>query len=134
MIPAPEGIVAYFKDGDSDRVLSQNVIAFDDDGTALVLPNKGDQLVAAGSFRNFHSLDFTGGETDEDTITAVPGGGWMAEYKDPEDGTLEWNGPVVAWLVDRSGFASPIVANDCNSAGTVEAIGNKMRIYYPEPS
>ena len=78
MMQAPPGIFALFtQEGPPRRVSRKSVIAFGDDGAALVAGEWG-SLVPAGQLAGFDRLTDSG---DGPEFTAlIPAGGWRIEY------------------------------------------------------
>ncbi|WP_420032281.1 hypothetical protein ACN2WE_05305 [Streptomyces sp. cg28] len=104
MIPAAQPYRARFKHEKGGRASYTflTVIAWDDDGHALVVDSKRGLLVRASSYGNFDTL----WEGDNPVVGAIPGGGWAAVFKE-DDGTLEID-PLVAWHVYPNGTLSPV--------------------------
>ncbi|MER0422791.1 hypothetical protein [Streptomyces microflavus] len=63
-------------------------------------------------------------------VAALPGGGWMAEYKQ-DDGSLEAY-PLVAWLVLADGEMVPRDASGEGDAHDPRDVGNFQRLYHPD--
>jgi hypothetical protein len=75
LIPAPRGLTARYKDGDSKHWHHKPVIAFDDDGHPLVIGDgKRDRsLIRADSYVNYGGL---GDDPYPAVIALLPAGGW----------------------------------------------------------
>lgn len=101
------------------------VIAWDDDGRALVVGDKG-RLVPASTWRNFHDVR----PCDAEVIAAIPGGGWIAEYTNP-DGTVHTS-PIVTWIVRSDGSCAPLDTDGAGYVDTVVSVSNLHRIYHPD--
>ena len=100
MIPANKSHIARFKNDDSSfRKYSElPVIAWDDDGHALVVDAERGCLIRANRYKNFHNVE----EAEFDVVTAVPGGGWQAVFERP-DGT-RFADPTIAWKIHTNGY------------------------------
>ncbi|MFF6859915.1 hypothetical protein ACFY9H_31610 [Streptomyces bacillaris] len=81
---------------------SKPVIAWGDEGQALVVDERSGRLVPANDRRTFIGLS----EGGQPVVAAIPGGGWSARYKN-EDGTFTVD-PLVAWTVRSDGTFAPI--------------------------
>lgn len=124
MLPAPRGLRAHFGPGaqpaqgdpptegaqadDEDEDDGESfceVLAFDEDGNALVIDEKEGKLKPANSYSNFlglYQLD------DERTfVGAIPSGGWQVQ---DGDRPVE---PLVGWALTVEGDAQPIRAYGC---------------------
>lgn len=133
MIPATTPYEVYYKGTDNEGKPytwpGPQVIAWDDDGAPLVIPDSHKQarrLQRATDYGNFSHV----APADSPTVAALPGGGWRVEYKN-DDGTL-WSAPLVAWHIRASGETIPI---DCDSTGYADNptdSSNFVRIFHPE--
>lgn len=131
MIPA-RGYSAQFRivsDGGNERVVgglagdSQNtcevpVVAWSDDGQALVVDRKGGGLRVAATVAGFVRL------VHKTEVTIVPGGGWMGDFDDDITRTTM---PVVAWRIEDDGDGRPLFTID---TGDVAADGC-VRVWHP---
>lgn len=128
MIPATTNVECQFEgdrgDGTKYRYTSNPVIAWDDDGTPLVLGDGA--LVSAERYRNFIGLV----EADAPVVAALPGGEWRAEFKD-DDGTIH-STPLLSWNVRADGTATPIVAGSDGDVYDPCEVSNFSRLYIPE--
>ncbi|MDG9717432.1 hypothetical protein [Streptomyces sp. DH24] len=97
---------------DTTNHSTKPVVAWDDDKVALVVDEKTGRLVDASSYSNFAGLME---DRAPRIVATMPGGGWMAEYRDDDGTTFSFT--VVAWnvkddgdmepaCVDRDGFVS----------------------------
>lgn len=120
MIPA-HGHLAWF--GDTKCL---PVVAWDDDGHALVSDGKG-ALVRASSFSDFDRVEGTSGVEEH----AIPGGGWFAEYRIP--GQIRRKAPVVAWQINELGFGVPLVAGRTAVLRPGESC-EVLRVWHPDES
>ncbi|MGW0779049.1 hypothetical protein ACWD01_36920 [Streptomyces sp. NPDC002835] len=104
MIPAQHPYEAHYKQEEDGRTgfRSKPVIAWDDEGQALVVDERTGQLVPANNGRTFTGLS----EGGHPVVAAIPGGGWSARYKHP-DGTSTLD-PLVAWTVHSNGTLTPV--------------------------
>lgn len=126
MIAANPGHIALFNDNNGSYNHSKPVVAWDDNGAALILDEKLGALRPARDFTNFVRV------TEDDTlptVAAVPGSGWQFEYTDDEGDTF--HAPVVAWAIDTKGYAQPIAADCQLGFGMPEAAGNLHRLVHP---
>jgi hypothetical protein len=135
LIPAPAGIVARYRHEDDGRVhfTEKAVIAFDDDGYALVISDKTGQsagrLVRADTYRNFSSL--SDNPEYADYMTLIPAGGWRVELTG-KDGS-RWSEPLVGWALNTDGT---VVSLSTDSTGSVDDfdlyVKDGYRIYHPD--
>ncbi|MFD8640821.1 hypothetical protein ACFV14_10985 [Streptomyces zaomyceticus] len=72
------------------------------DGDALVVDRRAGQRVPAATLPHFRGLQ----EAESSVAGVVPGQGWSVAY--PDGAAPD---PVVAWVVDRHGYALPLIAN-----------------------
>ncbi|MDT9689416.1 hypothetical protein Q5762_13930 [Streptomyces sp. P9(2023)] len=72
------------------------------DGDALVVDRRLGTRTPASNLPHFRGLQ----EAESSTVGVVPGQGWSVAYAD--GAALD---PVVAWVIDRSGYALPLIAN-----------------------
>ncbi|WP_428956170.1 hypothetical protein [Streptomyces sp. cg35] len=104
MIPASASYNALFKrDEDGPQEYSSlPVIAWDDEGRALVVDLERGKLMPASGYKGFERLV----EADERAVAAVPGAGWSALLKRP-DGTT-YTDPTIAWRIDVNGYVEGV--------------------------
>lgn len=98
MIPESGHITACFTTLKEGHRLHEylRVVAWDDDGNALVPDADSGRLVVARNQPGFNGLE--GVETDSKTpVALIPGGGWIADHGDG------YTAPVVAWGVSGDG-------------------------------
>jgi hypothetical protein len=111
MIPARRGLSAFFKGRDGRPSREEEVHAFNDAGSAMILGDNG--LVPARGFPDFAYV----GDTMRDTyqyVSMIPGGGWMVRVFWSDDRTGEsgtYDTPVVAWALTVSGSIKPLTYN-----------------------
>jgi len=130
IIQAPPGIVARYKnparDGHPVRHTERPVIAFDDEGHALVLGNNG--LVSASWHGNFDRLS---DEPDHgDYLSLIPAGGWRAEYAG-KDGS-RWSEPLIGWALKPGSIIVPLATDSAGDVEDFESYGGEYRIYHPD--
>jgi hypothetical protein len=126
LIPAPKALQAHYEREDHGaRHITRDVLAFDDDGTPLVLGGKthGWRLVSASAYPGFAGIY----EGDRPFVTALPADGWRVEYADDNGGN--WSEPVVGWGVTSDGYA---VALGDSGDGLATPISGEIRIYHEE--
>ncbi len=126
MMQAPPGIFALFtQEGPPRRVSRKSVIAFSDDGAALVAGEWG-SLVQAGQLADFDRLT-DGGEGPEFTAL-IPAGGWRIEYT-WDDGTTH-SEPIVAWAITRAGRVTPLYIDGDNLVMDTIDYSGRFRVYH----
>ncbi|MFW3464294.1 hypothetical protein ACN24K_29865 [Streptomyces microflavus] len=139
MIPAQHPYEAKYKQEVDGRTVyrSKPVIAWDDEGQALVVDERSGRLVPANNGRPFIVLS----EGGHPVVAAIPGGGWSARYKD-EDGTFTVD-PLVAWTVRSDGTLTPIdtdttgLCDDPTASGSFAGLvapGAETRTVQPDSS
>ncbi|KAA1431863.1 hypothetical protein [Mycolicibacter arupensis] len=119
MIPAQPGTYAVFISGKNVSRLA--VVAWDDDGRPMVVGEK--RLIPASAYSDFRSLEQT--DAMSDPVQLIPGGGWVASYKDG------YAAPLVAWAVCRDGLVRALAPADdlyAESAGP----GREFTVYHPD--
>jgi hypothetical protein len=85
------------------------VVAWDDDGTPLVLSEQ--HKMAQKLMPATHSTNFSHVSEDDDlVVAAVPGGGWRVEYEGSGDNG-PFSEPVIAWLIRADGDAYPTTSD-----------------------
>ena len=103
-------ILAYFKNKEGG-FHDHQVIAFDDDGVAMILDVKG--LRRVDTYSNFWRV-----ELDDNTPTSAipaPAGWWLLRggcIDDTDDGLWLNLFPIAAWMQEANGLV-PIVVGDC---------------------
>ncbi|MEU5557948.1 hypothetical protein AB0H47_17745 [Streptomyces globisporus] len=110
MIPAQHPYRADYQQEVGGRTVysSKPVIAWDDEGQALVVDERSGRLVPANNGRTFTGLS----KGEYPVVGAIPGGGWSVRFKSP-DGTFTED-PLVAWTVRSDGTLTPV---DTDSEG-----------------
>lgn len=124
MIPAYQPYEANYKhqSGDYTYLSDKPVIAWDDDGNALVVDEKAGKLRAANSYANFDSVT----PVAAPVIAAIPAHGWIAEFKDDSGGTFK--SPLVAWAVRADGTLEPVHVDSDGLSDDPTAVGNFIRL------
>ncbi|MFD8956559.1 hypothetical protein ACWFRT_33555 [Streptomyces anulatus] len=104
MIPAQHPYQAEYQQVKGGRTIywSKPVIAWDDEGQALVVDERSGRLVPANNGRTFTGLS----EGEHPVVGAVPGAGWSVRFKN-SDGTFTED-PLVAWTVRSDGTFTPV--------------------------
>lgn len=133
MIKAPRGYRAVYTHTEPEKhTTTKDVVAFDEDGLALVLGDRG-TLVPATSYTNFKEIREPG---DSDQLwgyieQVIPGGGWMERYTwTNESGTLVYaDQPVVAWALTSGGSLEPIASD---SEGLTDRISANAVVWHPD--
>jgi hypothetical protein len=128
MMQAPPGVFAlYTQEGPPRRVSRKSVIAFSDDGAALVAGRRG-KLVPASQLPAFDRLTDIG---DGPGYTAlIPAGGWRIEYT-MDDGTSR-SQPIVAWAITRAGQVTPLYIDGDNLVKDTTGHSGRFRVYHPD--
>jgi hypothetical protein len=100
------GYVAYFKFESGPpafRSMEEPVVAFSDDGEAMILEEHTGQLRAASSYTDFISVRLAPGPF----VAVVPGGDWVADVT-YQDG-VEERRRVVGFGIGADGFGEPLI-------------------------
>lgn len=120
MIPAQHPYQAHYKQEERGRTLftCKPVIAWDDEGQALVVDERTGRLVPANNGRAFTGLS----EGGHPVVAAIPGGGWRARYTNSDGTSLE--DPLVAWTVHSNGTLTPIDTDHSGLCDDATAVGN----------
>ncbi|MFJ4274035.1 hypothetical protein ACIP29_26160 [Streptomyces coelicoflavus] len=128
MIPARHPYEARYKQEENGRTVfrSKPVIAWDDEGQALVVDERTGRLVPANNGRTFTGLS----EGGHPVVAAIPGGGWSARYKHP-DGTTTAD-PLVAWTVQSNGTLTPIDTDTTGLCDDATGVSNFDGLVAPE--
>lgn len=110
MIPAPPGIYAeYLPSGNHDSYRAKQIVAFDDDGSPLVVNEKTGQLVAARyAERGFKGVGGVG-----KIVQVIPAPGWFGEYvHETSSGEKTiFRQPLVGWALYECGEVRPLAIN-----------------------
>ncbi|MEQ7008352.1 hypothetical protein ABN028_19445 [Actinopolymorpha sp. B17G11] len=135
MIPAPPGrYVAHYMHPDQDGDRTKPVLAFSDDGDALVLDEMQGRLVPAASAFVRHEFRFVREATGSSRplVAIAPAGGWMVQYTDKSDGE-KWATPLAGWGLTPAGDVVPLetdadgVTSEAGDLGDVTA-----HFYHPD--
>ncbi|WP_331736549.1 hypothetical protein OG426_54770 (plasmid) [Streptomyces canus] len=120
MIPAEQPYEARYKHEKNGKATytSKPVIAWDDDGQALIVDERTGRLVPASNDGSFLGVS----EGQHPVVAAIPGAGWRARYKNP-DGTTTTD-PLLAWIVRSDGSLTPIDTDLTGLADDVTGVGN----------
>lgn len=120
MIPARHPHEAHYKQEEGGRTVyrSKPVIAWDDEGQALVVDERSGRLVPANNGRTFTRLS----EGGHPVVAAIPGGGWSARYKEPDSSSIV--DPLVAWIVRSNGTLTPVDTDFTGVRDDPTAMGN----------
>ena len=102
---------------------SRPVHAWDDEGEPLVLWRN--ELRRAQTLEGFKSV-----RERRQIVGVAPGGGWMTEWQDPNEGT-SFADPVVAWAVYSDGEAIAIDTDSSGEAMPLSACVKDRRTYHP---
>jgi hypothetical protein len=127
MIPAPKGLQAHYERedrGGTARSTIRDVLAFDDDGTPLVLGGEshGWRLVSASTYCGFTGI-YPG---DQPFIATLPADGWRVEYAGDNK---NWSEPVVGWGVTSDRYAAALAYN---GDGLAAPVSGEIRVYHEE--
>ncbi|MEV4041485.1 hypothetical protein [Streptomyces sp. NPDC049744] len=128
MIPSHDQYVARFRHdqpGGRPWHSTRPVLAWDDEGEALVADENAGRLVRASSLPRFAGLE----EARGPIVAAIPANGWVAIFRE-EDGALTPD-PIVGWAVDRSGAVHPIGMGRNGSVEYPTDIGNFVQLLAP---
>ncbi len=118
---------SYRHEGDRGaHFTTKPVIAWGDDGAALVADMKTGRLRDADSWSNFAGLAMA----DAEVVGVIPGGSWRAEHS-TDDGDVE-STPVLAWLVHTDGSCTPTIADRDGYTDDPTTASNFVRLYEPE--
>lgn len=126
MIAAPPSLAARFSHERNGHThySTKPVIAFDDEGLALVL---GDgRLVPADSYSNFANVI----EDDPGHVALIPAGGWRVEFTS-EDGS-KYREPLVGWSLTAGGDVEPLFADADGLVNDFHRYSGEYRIYHPD--
>lgn len=127
MIPSNNEYVARYKhERDNGRTyyVDKPVVAWGEDGEALVADEKRGRLTLADSYSNFVGLD----AADHPVVAAVPADGWSAVFE--EGGALHTD-PLVAWLIHSNGSVTPAGVGRDGLSDDPTTIGNFVQLIAP---
>lgn len=126
MIPETNGTMAVFAIGGASATKYREwhvpVIAWDEDGCALVADDHSGRLVRAADQDGFMDLD-----SGPKAVALIPGDGWSVSF------AQEWEDlPVVAWELRADGRVRPLVVTDGDGAEPAEEVAPVRRVYRPD--
>lgn len=127
MIPAQHPYQARFKhamNSGKTRYSHKPVIAWDDDGHALVADESRGCLVMASSYSNFDGVS----ESRDPVVGVIPGGGWRALYNDDGKASVD---PLIAWLVHPDGSVVPVDTDNDGITSIPTEVSNFVRLLPP---
>ncbi|MGW2410270.1 hypothetical protein ACWCXK_38020 [Streptomyces sp. NPDC001739] len=122
MIPATVPTEAIFDRGHLPDE-SRPVHAWDDEGEPLVLWRS--ELRRARNIEGFKEV-----RERRQIVGVAPGGGWMTEWQDRDEGTFVAD-PVVAWAVYSDGEARAIDTDSSGEAVLLSPSVKDRRTYHP---
>lgn len=128
MIPSNKQYVARYKierEKGPTYYDDRPVVAWGDDGEALVVDARRGRLVSADSFSNFVGLD----TESHRVVAAIPADGWAAVFSHKE-GTLTTD-PLIAWLVRSNGSVTPAGMSRDGVSDDPTMIGNFVQLIAP---
>lgn len=126
MISVAGHFKAFYDSAKNRAPIGMQVVAWSDEGHALVLDSERGKLVRADQRKGFRSVHQEG----PTYAGMVPGGGWMYEFTS-DDGSTRVQ-PVVAWMLKHNGDFIPCNLSDDDSIYASEVVGDGIRIYHPE--
>ncbi|MFC7973903.1 hypothetical protein ACFUT3_01385 [Streptomyces cinereoruber] len=113
MIPATTPYVARYRQTadlpngtQGSYTIDRPVLAWNDDGHALVAADERGQLVPASGYSNFDGVM----PAEPHIMAVLPATGWLAQYKDDGDGSI-FTRPVLAFLVKSDGGCRPVMVD-----------------------
>lgn len=106
---------------------TKTILAWDDDGNAMIVSKDG-RLVAAAGYPNFIRVEEKQ-HGDGKIVAVIPGGGCFAEFED-KDGAYCM--PVIAWKIDEFGWFTPITIDSDGVEDDPTENKNFKRILNPE--
>jgi len=133
MIPAHPGTYAvYGKEEDPDQShMKKPVVAFDEDGYALVVPEyekRHSHLIRADSYSDFIGLRDFGDNTYPNVIPAI---GWRVRWL--TDGKQTSDTPLVGWALSDSCFGVPLASDEDGYVTDLTSLPNDAyELYHPD--
>jgi hypothetical protein len=139
MIVTDEVWTAHYKQGTDERptgIRYRSVVAWSEEGDALVVDERLGCLVPARSIPGFQRVDqghWHGARNLSRIVAAIPGGGWTAELRtsDDTDGTNTWAEPIVAWAIDAEGQMYPLAVTSDGETGLIDEGCSIVRMIPP---
>ncbi|MFE9121340.1 hypothetical protein [Streptomyces sp. NPDC007172] len=131
MIPAVHPYEARYRHesgGPHFYFTTKPVIAWSDEGLALVADETTGRLRKADTYSNFAGLS----AGDAKVVATLPGGGWLAEFRQ-EDGTSTFC-RVIGWLVQDDGTCTPGVSCQDGIVENPVESPNFIRLHEPNPA
>jgi hypothetical protein len=127
MIPATARYEANYRQENNGRAYftTKPVLAWGDDGAALVADMETGRLRDADSWANFGGLR----KADAPIIGVIPGEGWRAEIK-TDTGDTD-SRPILTWTLDAEGTCTPLVADPDGYAEDATGGVDFIRVYQP---
>ena len=108
MIPAPDGLYAIVRADPTYFSNRYKVVAFDDEGFALIAPDDGSgRLIRAADHPDFEAIN----EIEPVYTAIIPADGWRVKFKfrdKPE--------ALVGWALARNGLVVPLAADGYGEA------------------
>ncbi|WP_435120733.1 hypothetical protein [Micromonospora tulbaghiae] len=104
MIPANPGYAASFKKTNKNMGNLLPVIAWDDEGHALVLDEDEGQLVRASRFSNFDGVTYDANHY----IGAIHAPGWKIRWPKNERQPEDIVDPLIGWAIRADGTGIPL--------------------------
>lgn len=109
---------------------SEPIIAWDDEGEPWIACEGDQRLTHPKSISSWNGFPVTGWRIQESSHesfdSAVAGGGWMVTWSDEQGKTVS---PIVAWVIDRTGWGFPVVVDD---TGALEPLSSgDHRVWHP---
>jgi hypothetical protein len=126
MIPATARYEARYRHENNGHAYftTKPVVAWGDDGAALVADMKTGRLRDADSWSNFAGL----AKGDVPLVGAIAGAGWRAETR-TDTGDTD-SRPILAWTLDVEGTCTPLVADADGYAEDATGGEGFIRIYH----
>ncbi|MFF4347560.1 hypothetical protein [Streptomyces sp. NPDC001530] len=127
MIPA-HGYEASYRHENNGRAhfSAKPVIAWGDDGAAMVADMETGRLRDADTWSNFAGLR----KADTPLVGVIPGDGWRAEIR-TDAGDTDFR-PILAWTLDAEGTCTPLVADSDGYAEDATRGENFTRICHSD--
>jgi hypothetical protein len=125
MIPADGTHYVHFRLPDGNPGLPSPVVAWDEDGSPLVVGKWG--LVRASDAGRGAVARIK--RDNEPVVGAVPGGGWLIDCTDDEGNT--WTTPILAWTVHADATTTPLTSDSDGLTGDATEGLSSYRIYHP---
>lgn len=108
MIPASPGYSASFHKTDKHMPHDLPVVAWDNDGNALVVDEAEGHLVPANRFSNFDGLTYDANHH----IGLIPATGWKIRWPKHEHQPEDITDPLIGWAIRADGTGVPLAADN----------------------